>query len=138
MKHHVRAHRKNPFPVRAQMNQADAGDDLVRPALQPRQHSFRIGGAYGLAHDFAGEKHQRVRAEHERVGIFFCHRARLATGIELANFKRRKLLIQNLRRVAGNDSKIQFQLPQQFRASRRGRGENERRQIHAANLSNVG
>jgi hypothetical protein len=29
-------------------------------------------------------------------------------------------------------------LPQQFRAARRSRSENERRQIHAANLGNTG
>jgi hypothetical protein len=59
-------------------------------------------------------------------------------GVDLAKFERRQLFVQNFGCVAGNNLKLQFQLPQQFRASWRGRSENERRQIHAANLSNVG
>ena len=114
----------------AQMNQADAGDDLMCPALQPRQHPFRVGGVGRFAHDFAVEKHQRVRAEHERVGKFLGDDARLAMGVELADFERRQLFVQNFRGVAGDDLKFQLQLPQQFRAARRRGSENQWCRFH--------
>jgi hypothetical protein len=89
------------------MNQADAGDDLMRPALQPRQHPPRVGQVSRLAHDFAFEKNQRVRAEHERVGNFLGHGARLAMGVELAKLLRRQLFVNDFRRVAGR----RFEIP---------------------------
>ena len=36
---YVCADGENAFPMRAKMNQADAGNDLVRPSLQSRQHA---------------------------------------------------------------------------------------------------
>ena len=86
MKQHVAADGKNTFAVGAQVHQADAGDDLMRAALEFPQHAPRLGQAARLAQDFAFEKHQRVRAQHERVGNFFGDDARLAMGVELADF----------------------------------------------------
>ena len=117
------------------MNQADARDDLMRPALKFRQHLFRLVKIARLAENFALQKNQRVRAEHERVGNFFGDGARLAMRVKLAKFQRRQLFVENFRRVAGNDLKFQLQLPQQFRAARRSGSQDERRQFHTANLS---
>jgi hypothetical protein len=40
-------------------------------------------------------------------------------GVELAKLLRRQLLVNDFRRLAGNDLKLRLQLPQQFRAARR-------------------
>ncbi len=106
MKRHIGADGKNAFAMRAQVHQADAGDDLMRPALQPRQHPSRFGEIARLAENFAFQKDQRVRAEHERVGDFLGHGARLAVGVKLAKFQRRQMFVENLRRVAGHDFEI--------------------------------
>ena len=82
--------------MRAQMNQADAGDDLMRAALQLRQHPLRLGQIARLAKNFAIQKNQRVRAQHERIGNFFGDGARLAMGVELAKFQRRQVVRQKL------------------------------------------
>ena len=105
--------------MRAQMNQADSGDDLMRPALQACQHAPRVSNIGRFPHDFVTEKDQCVGAEHERVGDFFCHQARLAVRVELAEFPRRQMFMRHFRRVAGDDLKTHVQLPQQFRPARR-------------------
>jgi hypothetical protein len=119
--------------MRAQMNQADAGDDLMRPALKFRQHLFRFIKITRLAKNFLPEKNQRVRAKHECIGNVFCDGTRLAMRIELAEFQRRQLPVENFRRIAGDDFEFQLQLSQQFRAARRSGGENEMLYFHMAN-----
>jgi hypothetical protein len=66
------------------------------------------------------EKDERIRTQDERVGIFFSHGTRFAMRVELAKFQRRQIIVKDLLRIAGNDFKVQFQLPKQFRATRRG------------------
>ena len=104
--------------MRVKMNQADAGDNLVRPSLQSRQHAARVCEVDRFAHDFVIEKDEGVRAEHERVRMFFGDDARLTMRVELAEFPRRQMFVRHFRHIAGDDLKIQFQLPQQFRAAR--------------------
>ena len=118
MKRHVRADGEKPFALPAPMNEADAGDDLVRAPLKARQHPLRVGEVRRLAQNFAAEENQRVRAEHKRVGKFPGDGARLEMGVEPADFQRRQMPVRHLRSIAGDDSKIHFQLPQQFRAAR--------------------
>lgn len=118
MEGHVGAHGKKPLTASAQMNQAYAGDDLMRLSLQARQHPFGFGEVCRLAEDFTAEKDQRVRAQHERVGDFPGHGAGLAMGVKLAKLKRRQLFVNNLRCVTGDDLKLRLQLPQQFRSAR--------------------
>jgi len=70
----------------AQMHQANAGDDLMMTSLQPGNHPARVGQAARLAENFIIEKHQRIGGQHERVRNFFSDGARLAVGVELADF----------------------------------------------------
>ena len=97
MERYVGAGRERPLAQCAQMNQADTGDDLMRPALQSAQHPPRLGNVGRFAHDFTFEEHQRVRAEHQRVGMFLGNGACLAMRIELAQFQRRQLFVENFR-----------------------------------------
>ena len=135
MKRHVRGDGKNLFAMHAQVHEAHAGDNLVRAALQTRQHLFRLGEVARLAKNFAAEKHQRVCAQHQRVPIFPGNGARLAMRVELAKLVRGKLVVENFRRITGDDREIREQLRQQFSAAGRGGGQDERRQFHAVNLS---
>ena len=116
MKRHVRADGEKPFATTAPMDEADAGDNLMRASLKQRQHPLRVGEVRRLAQNFAAEENQRVRAEHKRVGKFPGDGARLEMGVEPADFLWRQMSVRHLRRIAGNDSEIHFQLPQQFRA----------------------
>ncbi len=106
MKQNVRARGENPFLMFAQMHQADAGHDLMMPALQAREHPPRLGLIARFAEDFIVEKNQRVRAQHQRVGMFFGHGERLAMGIELADLQRREMFVRHFRDLAGHDLKI--------------------------------
>jgi len=118
MKRHVRADGKNPFAMRAQVHQANAGDDLMCATLKFRQHLFRFIKITRLAKNFTFQKNQRVCTQHERVWNFLCDGARLAMRVDLAEFTRRQVFIRNFHRIARHNFKFQFQLPQQFRASR--------------------
>ena len=101
MKRDVGADGKSPLAQRAQMNQADTGDDLMRPALQSAQHPARLGDVGGFAHDFTFEEHERVRPQHQRVGMFLGDDARLPMRIKLAQFQRRQLFVENFRASLG-------------------------------------
>ena len=93
MKQHVGAGGKRPFPMAAQMHQANPGDNLMVTALQPRQHLARVGKVARLGENFIIQKNQRIRAENERVGNFLGHGTRLAMGVKLANFEGRKVFM---------------------------------------------
>ena len=116
----VRADGEDAFAVRAQLDEADAGDDLVRAALELKKHLLRFDGAGGLAEDLVVEEDEGVRAHDERVGQFFGHGAGLAMGVELAKLLRREVIVKDLLRVAGDDFEVQLELPEQVRAARRG------------------
>ena len=117
MKRHVRADGEKPFATPAPMDEADAGDDLMCAPLKKRQHPFRIGEVRRLAQNFATKENQRVSAEDERVGKLPGDGARLEMSVEPADFLRRQMFVRRLRGIAGNDSEIHLQLPQQFRAA---------------------
>ena len=101
------------------MDEADAGDDFMGAALQTREHPLRVGQVAWFAQDFGAQKHQRVRAQHERVGDFFGHGKRLAMSVELTNLQGRKMFVRRFHHVARHDLKVHFQEPEQFRAARR-------------------
>ena len=117
-----------------QIHQANAGDDLMMPTLQSGNHPARLGEIVRLAENFIIQKNQRVRGEHERIGNFFGHYTRLTMRVELANFKRREMVVGDFIRVTGQDLKFNRQQFEEFRATRRGRSQNERRQFHNFSL----
>ena len=116
MKQHVGADGKNPFAMSAQVDQTDAGDDLMRAALQAAPASGAPRQVGAACPDFIVKKHQRVRAQHQRVGNFFGDGARLAMGVELANSSGERCS-SKLRDVAGHDLEIHIQQLQQLRAA---------------------
>ena len=100
------------------MHEADAGDDLMRAALQFSQHAPRVGRVARLAEDFTVQKDQRVGGEHEGVGNFFGDGARLAVGIELADFERREVFVRDLVGFAGQDAEFDLEQFEKFCAAR--------------------
>jgi len=79
---------------------------LVRATLQPLEHPPCVSQIARLAHDFAIQKHQRVRAQHQVVGNFLGDGPRLAMRVELADLQRGKMLVHYLIRSAGHDAKF--------------------------------
>ncbi len=57
------------------------------PTLKFFQHPARIGQIARLAQDFTVKEHQRIRAEHQRIGNFLGHRPRLVMRVQLAEFQ---------------------------------------------------
>ena len=114
----------------AQVHQTNARDDLMMAALQPRNHPARVGKSARLAENFIIQKNQRVGGENERIGNLFGDHARLAMRVELADFERRKMFMGDFVSMAGQHLEFHRQQFEQFRATRRGRGQNERRQFH--------
>jgi hypothetical protein len=112
MKSHVRASGEKFFAMPAQMDQTDAGDDLMRTPLKPLQHPLRLSQISRLAQGFIFKKDQRVRAQHERIGNFFGDGARLAMRVELANFQRRQMFMRHFHGIARQDFKFHLQLLQ--------------------------
>lgn len=134
MKRDVGADGKKFFLMRPLLHQTHPGDDLVRFSLKLREHLLRIIQVFRFAKNFSFQKNQRVGADDECVGMFFSNRTRFAMSIQLAKFIWRKLLVENFLRAIGNDLKVQTDLAQQLRASRRFRSQDERWHIHEANL----
>ena len=118
MKRHVGAYGKNALVMGAQMHQADAGNNLVRAALQPGQHPPGIRQIARLAKNFAIKKYKRIGAEHECVGNFFGHGTGLAVGVELADLKRGKVLVRDFVGFAGQNAKFYLQKFEEFSAAR--------------------
>jgi len=119
-KGNIRADGKDAFAVRAQLNQAHTGHDLMRAALQLEEHFLRFGGVNRFAKNLAFEEDESIGAQHERVGNFLGDGARFAVRIELAKLERRQIFVKDLLRVAGDHFEFQLDLPKQFRAARRG------------------
>src|SRR6266516_1474210 len=130
-KRHVGGFSKNLLAIASQMNQADAGDDLMRSALQLGDHPFGLVKIRWLAEQPCPGIDQRVGAEHQRVGNLFGNGAGFAIGVELGEFARGQLLETHLRSVAGHDAEPQSQFAQEFGAARRSRSEDEPWQVHS-------
>src|SRR5439155_18972285 len=130
-KRHVGGFGKNLLAKASQVNQADAGDDLMRASLQLGDHPFGLVEIRRLAEQTRAEIDQRVGAEHQRVGNLFGNGAGFAIGVELGEFARGQLLVTHLRSVAGHDAKPQSQFAQEFGATRRSRSEDEPWQVHS-------
>ncbi len=128
---HRRAFRENCLAMPAQLQQAHARHHLMRLAAQLFQHAMRALEIRGFAKQSRAQIHERVRPDHQRVGMAFRDRTRLAIGVELGNFRRGQLLVVQFLRVAGDDGEFRHQFSQQVRAARRRGGQNDRWQIHA-------
>jgi hypothetical protein len=103
----------------AQQHEANSGDNLVSSPLKLFEHSVSLFEAGRLAKQSHIKTNQSVRAEDERIGIFFGNRTRFSIRVDLRGFANAELIMVNLRHRARNDFEIERQLSEQLRASRR-------------------
>ena len=137
VKQHIRAGRKNPLLMFPQMDQADPGDHLMAAALEARQHGPGLRQAARFPQNLVVQKHQRVGAQHQRIGNLLGNGKGLPVGIKLADFQGGEMLIGHLGHVGRHDLKIHLEQPQQFRAAGRSRGQNDGRQFHIPILAGI-
>ncbi len=118
---------ENALTVGAQEHQANRSHNLMRAALEFLQHSVGDFECGRFAKKRRVEAYQGIRAEDQCIRIFLCDRARFSVSINLRGFPDAQLIVMNFRHCAGNNFEIERQLTQQLRATRRSRGENDRR-----------
>jgi len=111
--------------VGPEVDETDAGDDLVGAALQGGKHPMGVHQIGGFAKGLAFQGDQGVHAHGDGVGKFFGHGAGLFVGVDLGELAGAEGFVREFGGVAGNDAKFEAQLLQQFRPPRRGRGQNK-------------
>jgi len=85
---------------------------------------MRVHEVERLAKDFAVGSDQGVHAHGEGVGVFLGDGAGLAIRVDLNQFARAQTIVGDFFGVAGDGLELDAQLAQQFRPTRRGRGQN--------------
>jgi hypothetical protein len=88
-----------------------------------------------LAENFAFEENQGISAKHQGVRMFLGDSAGFAMGVQLAQFVRRQLDVEDFRGIAGQNLKFQVQVTEQFRAAGRSRGQYQWRQFHCGKFN---
>ena len=82
--------------------------------------TLRFGQVARFAENLTIQKHERISSHHEHVRMFLGHCACLEMRIELAKLQRRQIFVIDLLRITRDHLKFQLELPEQFRAARRG------------------
>ena len=109
---------EQPLPVRALLNKAHAGDDLMGAALELHQHPLGIRLVGGFAENLGAEADDGIGAKNDLIGKLLRRRVRLAIGVDLRGFGWREVLRGHFGHLVAEDGELNAHLPQQFRTAR--------------------